>query len=213
MDMIAPFIAYSAALAVAAVIPGPGIAALVGQALGSGLRTSLFFIAGIALGDILYLTVAIAGLAAVVQLFAGAFLIVKILGGTYLLYLAYKFWRSEAGLSEVNRINNRSGFKAFLTGLAVTIGNPKAIVFYLALVPTVLNLGQVGVTEWIALSGLTMAVLFVTLTPYALLASKARRMMTRTEMLTRLNRFAAGIIGSAGVLIIGQAATALARRT
>ena len=64
MDSFAPLVAYAAALAIAAVIPGPGVAALVGQALGRGLRPSLFFLGGIALGDVVWLTVAIAGLAA-----------------------------------------------------------------------------------------------------------------------------------------------------
>jgi threonine/homoserine/homoserine lactone efflux protein len=84
MDMIAPLIAYSVALSIAAVIPGPGVAGLVGQSLGNGLRVSLFFFAGIALGDVVYLTVAIAGLAAIAQLFSGALLAIKLLGGLYL---------------------------------------------------------------------------------------------------------------------------------
>ena len=52
MDSFAPLVAYAAALAIAAVIPGPGVAALVGQALGRGLRPSLFFLGGIALGEV-----------------------------------------------------------------------------------------------------------------------------------------------------------------
>ena len=49
MDSFAPLLTYAAALAVAAVIPGPGVAALVGQALGNGLRPALFFLIGITL--------------------------------------------------------------------------------------------------------------------------------------------------------------------
>ena len=52
MDSFAPLLTYAAALAVAAVIPGPGVAALVGQALGNGLRPALFFLIGITLGDV-----------------------------------------------------------------------------------------------------------------------------------------------------------------
>ena len=213
MEMIAPLIAYSIALSIAAVIPGPGIAALVGQSLGSGLRMSLFFMAGIALGDIVYLTIAIAGLAAIAQLFANAFLAIKILGGAYLLYLAYKFWKSEAGLTQIDRFQNRKGFRVFLAGFAVTLGNPKTIIFYLALLPTVLNLQAIGISEWLMLSAVTITVLFATLTPYAMLASGARRLMTRSDALLKLNRVAAGIIGGAGVLILGQAAATLSRRS
>ena len=97
MDLLAPLIAYSVALSIAAVIPGPGVAGLVGQSLGNGLQVSLYFLAGIALGDVVYLTIAIAGLAAIAQLFSGALLAIKVLGGLYLVYLASKFWRNEAG--------------------------------------------------------------------------------------------------------------------
>lgn len=213
MDMIAPLLAYAVALSIAAVIPGPGIAALVGQSLGGGLKMSLFFLAGIALGDIVYLTIAVAGLAALAQLFSGAFLVIKILGAAYLLFLAYKFWHSQAGLTQVSGSKNGTGFRAFLTGFSVTLGNPKTIIFYLALLPTVLNLGAVGVAEWLVLSSITVCVTFVVLSPYAVLAARARQMMTTPQALVKLNRIAAGVIGTAGVLILGQAAVSLTRRT
>lgn len=212
MESIAPLLAYAAALSIAAAIPGPGIAALVGQSLGNGLRASLFFLGGMALGDIVYLSVAVAGLAAIAQIFAGAFLIIKICGGIYLVYLAWKFWTNKAGLTRVNDMSRRKGLKAMVAGFTVTLGNPKVVVFYLALLPTVLDLKTVGPSQWVALCGLTTAVLFAALSPYAVLASKARGMMRRSGALVRLNRIAAGIIGAAGVLILGQAAAAVARR-
>jgi threonine/homoserine/homoserine lactone efflux protein len=212
MDMLASLITYCIALSIAVAIPGPGIAALVGQSIGSGFRTALFCVAGIALGDVVYLTLAIAGLAAIANLFAGTFLLLKLLGGAYLLYLAWKFWRSDAGLTKVDNITTHSGRRAFLSGFAVTLGNPKAIIFYLALLPSVLDLGAVGPTQWAALCALTVLVLFVVLTPYALLASGARHMMARSGALLTLNRVAAGVIGSAGLVIAGQAASALSRR-
>lgn len=212
MDMIAPFLAYAAALSIAAVIPGPGVAALVGQALGGDQRASLFFLSGIALGDLVYLTVAVAGLAAVAQVFAGAFLLVKILGGAYLLYIAWAFWTSRGGLTEVHALGARRGGRALLAGFMVTLGNPKTIVFYLALLPTVLDLNAVGFGEWAGLAALTLVILYVVLLPYALLAGRARRLMAEPAALRRLNRAAAGVIGSAGALILGQAALAALRR-
>ncbi|GHG82393.1 LysE family translocator [Pseudodonghicola xiamenensis] len=212
MDMIAPFLAYAAALSIAAVIPGPGIAALVGQALGSGTRTAVFFLSGIALGDLVYLTVAVAGLAAVAQVFAGAFLLVKLLGGAYLLYIAWVFWTSRGGLTEVHALRARRGGRAFLAGFTVTLGNPKTIVFYLALLPTAMDLSKVGVGEWAGLAALTLVILYAVLLPYALLAGRARRLLGRPAALRRLNCGAAAVIGGAGALILGQAALAALRR-
>ena len=213
METLAPYLAYIAALGIAAVIPGPGIAALVGQALGGNQRASTMFLAGIALGDVTYLTVAVVGLAAIAKTFASAFIVIKVLGGAYLLYLAYKFWTSDVGLTKVKRAESQSGFGSFLAGYFVTLGNPKAIVFYLALLPTVLDLNNVHMGQWAVLAVLTIAVIFAALSPYAVLASKARRMMTQPKTLKRLNRFAAAFIGGAGTLILAEAASAVVKRT
>lgn len=211
--MTTSLLAYAAALGLAAAIPGPGVAALVGQSMGSGLKAALFLLAGITLGDVVYLTVAIAGLAAIAQAFAGVLLIVKFLGGLYLVYLAIKLWRSASGPAKISGSGRRSNVSAFLTGFSVTLGNPKTIVFYLALLPSVLDLNQIDVTRWALLVTVTVFVLTATLAPYAILAARARGMLKKPGALSRLNRFAAGIIGATGMVILGQAAAGLSRRT
>lgn len=212
-NLIASLLPYAAALGLAAAIPGPGVAAIVGQSMGSGLKAALFLLAGIALGDVVYLTVAIAGLAAIAQAFASLFLIVKMLGGAYLIYLAVKLWKSTSGATRLAAPEGRTNLGALLTGFSVTMGNPKTIVFYLALLPTVLDLKGVDLMQWTLLVGVTVCVLTATLVPYAVLAARARGMMTKSGALSRLNRVASSIIGATGMLILGQAAATLARRS
>ncbi|GAB1364963.1 LysE family translocator [Rhodobacter sp.] len=210
--MLASLLAYAAALGLAAAIPGPGIAALVGQSMGNGLRAALFLLAGIALGDVVYLTVAVTGLSALAQAFADVFLVVKVLGGLYLLWLARKIWTSRSAVTEVGAARRQSGLAAFLSGLSVTLGNPKTIIFYLALLPTVLDLNTVGIGKWALLAVVTVGVLFAVLVPYAVLAARARNLMKRPEAVARLNRFAGAIIGGTGAVILGQAAGTVLRR-
>ncbi|MEZ5799722.1 MAG: LysE family transporter [Nitratireductor sp.] len=57
------YLAYLLALGIAAAIPGPGVAAVIARALGTGLRRSIALISGIIAGDLVYLTLAVAGLA------------------------------------------------------------------------------------------------------------------------------------------------------
>ena len=163
--MIASLLAYAAALGLAAAIPGPGVAALVGQSMGRGLKAALFLLAGIILGDVVYLTVAIAGLAAIAKTFASVFLLVKMLGGAYLIYLSVKLWKSTSKATRVETLKERTNLGSFLTGFSVTMGNPKTIVFYLALLPTVLDLTSVDLAQWTLLVGLTVCVLGATLAP------------------------------------------------
>ncbi|EJU13150.1 LysE family translocator (plasmid) [Novosphingobium resinovorum] len=152
--MIASLITYSAALGIAAAIPGPGVAAVVGQSMGNGLKAALFLLGGIILGDLTYLTVAVAGLAGIAKAFSGAFLVIKVLGGCYLAYIAWKMWTSTGGIVQARAKESPSGLGSFLSGYSLTLGNPKTIVFYLALLPTVLDLGAVGRTGAMGCAGM-----------------------------------------------------------
>lgn len=89
-------LAYATALFIAAAIPGPGMTAIVARALGSGFRETFFMGLGLVLGDMIYLTGVILGLAFVAQTFQEAFMVLKFAGAAYLLYIAWKLW--TAGL-------------------------------------------------------------------------------------------------------------------
>lgn len=155
---LAGFAAYSAALAIAAAIPGPGIIALVARALGSGARSTVPMAVGLAIGDIVYLTAAVMGLAFIAQTFGAAFLVVKYAGIAYLLYLAFKLWNAGPAAERVEARKGEGPLASFLSGLVVTLGNPKVMVFYLALLPTILDLRTVSGSDLLVLAGLTLII-------------------------------------------------------
>lgn len=208
LDTVAPFIAYALALAVAAVIPGPGVAAVVGRSLGSSARGALPFVIGLALGDVVFLTIATLGLSVVAAAFAGVFTAVKIAGGLYLLFLAWRFWTAGVDPARVERMGAQSAWMAGFSGLVVQLGNPKTVVFYLALLPNVVDLASVTLLDWAVLSALTMLMLLAVLMPYSLLAGRLRRVFASTVALRRLNCGAALFIGGAGALLLTDAARA-----
>src|SRR5690606_28655918 len=116
---------------------GPGIAAIVARVLGRGPKEAVPFSIGIALGDIVWLTFAILGLAAIAQTFHEVFLVIRYLGAAYLLYLAYKLWTIPVAEQKVEADRAAEHpVRLFFGGLALTLGNPKTMVFYLALLPT-----------------------------------------------------------------------------
>jgi threonine/homoserine/homoserine lactone efflux protein len=200
------FIAYTGALAIAAAIPGPGVTALVARALGSGFRSSLFMAFGLVLGDLTYLTAVVLGLAFVAQTFGTVFLVVKWLGVAYLAWLAWSFWSSGISAEKVEARKGRSGAVAsFLAGLAVTLGNPKTMIFYLALTPTLVDLQAITLADYGILAVCTIAVLLVVLVPYLLLAAKARWFLASPRALKALNRTAAGfMMGAAAAIAFRQ---------
>jgi threonine/homoserine/homoserine lactone efflux protein len=198
---LATLIAYCGALFIAAAIPGPGMTAIVARALGSGFRPTLFMGFGLILGDIVYLTAVILGLALVAKTFATVFLVIKFIGAAYLVYIAYKLWTSGLLSQNVAAETENRAWRSFLSGLLVTLGNPKTMLFYIALVPSLLPLSAIGLVDYLLLIGLTFAVLMAVLIPYILLAAQARHLMKRPSALKLLNRGAAGILAGTAAYI------------
>jgi threonine/homoserine/homoserine lactone efflux protein len=199
MDLTALTI-FAAALFVAAASPGPGLAAIVARVLGRGTTGAFAFTAGVAIGDVVWLTLAIAGLAVLAQTFHVIFLAVKWAGIAYLCWLAWKMWTAPVTAREIEADTRaeRPG-TLFLAGLAVTMGNPKVMIFYLALLPTLLNLANVTVLGYTELVLVTLAVLAVVFGAYVLMAARARRLFTSEAAMRRINRGSAlAMAGAAG---------------
>lgn len=195
--------AYAFALFVVVLIPGPGITALVARALGSSFRESLAMAVGIMLGDLVFLTAVVLGLAVVAQTFGTVFMVIKYAGAVYLAYLAYKIWTSGIIKADMAAPPPRSMAYAMLSGLLVTLGNPKAMLFYLALVPTLIDITAITVTDYVELLAVTFVVLMLGTIPYILLAAKAREFFRRPAALKRLNKASAAFLaGTAGYIAI-----------
>jgi threonine/homoserine/homoserine lactone efflux protein len=199
------FLTYSAALALAVAVPGPGIVAMVARGLGSGFRAALPMTLGIALGDLVYLTAAVLGLAFIAQTFGLVFMAFKYAGAAYLGYLAFKFWTAGVGIDKVEARRAEGPFVSFISGLMVTLGNPKVMVFYLALLPAIVDLSTVTLNDYIVLMALTSAILLLILLPYLALATRTRALLQTPVALRRISRTAACFLGGAAVAIAARA--------
>jgi threonine/homoserine/homoserine lactone efflux protein len=201
----AALLIFAAALFVAAASPGPGIAAIVARVLGRGLNGAVAFTAGLALGDVVWLTIAILGLAAIAHTFYGVFLVIKYAGVLYLLYLAYRLWTQPVEAREVvAQESNDKPVRLFLAGLAVTMGNPKVMVFYLALLPSLINLQAVTLLGWLELSLVTLGVLAVVFGTYVLLAARTRALFASPRAIRMVNRGTGAVMASAAVAIAAK---------
>ncbi|MCB1447121.1 MAG: LysE family translocator [Rhizobiaceae bacterium] len=194
---------YALALFVVALIPGPGITALVARALGTSFPESLAMAVGISLGDIVFLTAVVLGLSVVAQTFGFVFLVIKYAGAAYLAWMAYKIWTSGIVRTDVAASRRASLWQAMLSGLMVTLGNPKAMLFYLALVPTLIDITRITFTDYLVLVAVSVAVLLVVTVPYIMLAAKARDLLRHPSALKRLNKASATFLaGTAGYIAI-----------
>lgn len=201
---LSALIVFALALTVAAGSPGPSIAALVARVLGSGLRSVLPFLAAMWLGEAIWLGFAVAGLAVLAKSFALAFTVIKFAGVAYLLYLAWSMWHAPTDTTAKLLPGGRSPWRMFLAGLLVTLGNPKIMVFYLALVPTIIDLSRVDATAWGALTLTMLAVLVLIDLAWALAAAQARRLFTSRHAVRFANRTSATIMAGAAAAIAAR---------
>jgi threonine/homoserine/homoserine lactone efflux protein len=195
------FIAYSTALAVAAIIPGPQIVAIVAHALKSGYRRASWATAGMVVGDALYLASVLAGLAYIAETFSVLLIAIKWAGVAYLFWLAFRFWTSRERLDVNDEDVDGEGRSAFVSGVLVTIGNPKSILFYISIVPTVLNIEDVTFWDGTMLVFITAVVLSAAQFPFAIAGARARRSFQSPSTMRLFNRGAAVGLGGAAVSI------------
>lgn len=201
---IASLLIFAGALLVAAGSPGPSIAALVARVISRGFRDVFPFLLAMWIGEGIWLSFAVFGLAVVAQTFHAAFVIVKWLGVAYLAYLAWKMWTApvEARVGEMP--SEDSPAKLFLAGMAVTLGNPKIMMFYLALLPTIIDLASVTVVGWLELT-LTMAVVLIAIDlAWVLAAAQARKLLKSRRAMQIANRISAATMAGAAAAIAAR---------
>lgn len=197
--------AFTIAYAIAVLVPGPGVAAVVARALGGGFRAAFPMVLGILAGDLVYLVFALFGLAAVATWFGPVFVVIKWASAIYLLYIAWQFWSAKPGTEQIGAKKDASAWKTFLSGFMLTMGNPKTIVFYLALLPTVVPLDKpITVLGFAELTTIVIVVLLIIGCGYAGLAAAARDFFTSARALRNLNRTAGAIMAGAAAFVIAR---------
>lgn len=201
---LATLLLFAAVFGAAAASPGPTVAALVARVLGRGRRGILPFCLGLLAGDLLWLATAVLGLGMVVTLFQPLFVALKYLGAAYLLYLAWKLWTAPAMSAADAAPPKGEGARLFLGAIAVVSGNPKTMLFYFALLPTVLPLGRISVADFALLAAAVVVVYGAILVAYVLAADRARRVFTSIAARRRINRATGAVMAGAAVAVASR---------
>jgi threonine/homoserine/homoserine lactone efflux protein len=195
-------ILFCLAYFLAVATPGPGIAAIVARVLSRGRVGLAPFIAGYIAGDLTWLTLAATGMAMLARNAHTLFLLIRYAGALYLLYLAYRLWTAPTTLPEEGAVlPQERGSRLFLASLSLTLGNPKVIVFYLALLPTVVDLQQLTLTAFLAVALALCLILCTVLVGYSLAALRARRLFRSSRALRWLNRSTGTVLAGAAVVV------------
>lgn len=201
---LAAILPYALALFVAAASPGPNVAAIVSCGIARGFAPAAALAMGVVVCDVFWVMLVVAGLALLAQQLGPVFLAVKIVGGLYLAWLGWKLWRAPVVAAALvpPATDGRSLARQFGLGFALTLANPKAILFHAGVMPTLLDLEQATLLDALVLAGVVAVTVATVHLSYARLAARARLFLGDPRRLRIVNRIAGTVMIGTGVLVL-----------
>lgn len=197
-------LAFAVIFAAFCAAPGPAVAAVLARVMAQGSAGMVWFVSGLMLGDVLWFLTAAFGLAALAALVQPVFFALKYLGAAYLLYLAWRLWNAPATAAPAEPVRGQ-GLKLFAGGLLLTMGNPKTMLFYLAVLPALIDLPSLTTVGMLEISVAIAVVFAAVFAAIVLLAAQVRRLFTSPRAVCIVNR-------TSGVAMAGAAAALAVRQ-
>lgn len=171
--MVETLISFSIATLALAISPGPDNIYVLTQSLANGTKSGIATTAGLISGCIVHTTLLAFGISAIITASENIFYGIKFLGACYLLYLAYKVFKSDENISLTENAPKKSYLQLFKTGVIMNLVNPKVMIFFLAFFPGFLWDKDGNTVAQFYVLGITfMIVSFFTFSTIALLAGR-----------------------------------------
>jgi threonine/homoserine/homoserine lactone efflux protein len=193
---------YSGALLILFLTPGPVWVALVARALSGGFNAAWPLALGVVVGDVLWPFLAILGVSWIVSVYSGFIDALRwIAAATFLIMGALILKNANADLSRDSRLTRPGMWAGFLAGLAVIIGNPKAILFYMGMLPGFFDVSRVTWADMAVISLISAAVPLFGNLMLALSIDRVKRLLSSPEAVRRTNIVAGCLLIGVGFLI------------
>jgi len=199
---IETLVAYIVASAIFAAVPGPGVLATIGQAVSRGAAPAFSLLTGLIVGDFTYLVAAAFGLGFVAQQYSEIFTVFRFIGAVYLVWLGWNSWRQSVGTAPQPAATKNG--RTLLGGLIICLSNPKVMVFYLAFLPTFIDMKTVGISQVALLGSLNVIISYLVIGSYILAARSVAKTFKKPIVQQRFNRVAGGMLVTAGVAVALQ---------
>ena len=192
------------AMAVLAAVPSVSVLAVSARSATSGFVHGALTAMGVVAGDVLFILLAVLGLALLVETMGDMFFLVRYLGGAYLIGLGVTLWRSSARETQIHPIKASSKKSSFATGLLITLGDQKAVLFYLGFLPAFIDLRAVSCLDIGAVIAITLLAVGGVKLGYALAADRAGALFG-PKTGSRMNALAACVMIATGAFVMLRA--------
>ncbi|HJV75044.1 MAG TPA: LysE family translocator [Noviherbaspirillum sp.] len=197
------YLIFLVTTAVVCLTPGPAALLVVAQGISNGFRRSYWAIAGIALANSIYFALSATGIAALIVASGTLFYVIKWVGVAYLFYLGIAAMRSKSSALTVTGDARQAvgGTRAFWQAVVVELSNPKALLYFVALLPQFINpiepLGMQMLIFGVTCVGLDIAAYSL----YGWLGSKTQRFTANARFVKTSNRASGGLLMVAGAMM------------
>lgn len=193
---------YAGGMALLWAIPGPVWVALVARALSGGMRGAWPLAVGVALGDLIWPLCAIFGLAWILSVYGEFLEVLRYVAAGVFVLMGVMLLCSPAEKPETDRRLTRPGLWAgFVVGVAAVIGNPKAILFYMGVLPGFFDLSHVTAPDIAAIIAVSAVVPMIGNLGLAFFLDRARRLLSSPRAMGRMNRVSGVLLILVGVAI------------
>lgn len=177
------------------IIPGPSDAAVVGRSISGGFRQAAWVVAGIVAADLLLILAAAYGLAYLSQSLQGLFVLTQLFCALFFLWLAYRLW--QAPTADIHTEDHGAAVRSagFGGGLLITLADPKALLFYMGLLPAFVELPEITHLDIAMILALATVIIATVKLGYAALALRASRWLQEPRARRRFNRIGSLVLG------------------
>jgi threonine/homoserine/homoserine lactone efflux protein len=198
----ADLLLYAGAILILFLTPGPVWVALTARALSGGFASAWPLAVGVVLGDILWPMLAILGVAWIVSVFDGFMTVMRYIAAGMFLFMGIMLIRhAGATIGTDSRLTRPGRWAGFMAGVAVIIGNPKAVLFYMGVLPGFFDLITITWLDIVAILAISCTIPLIGNLLMALSVDRARRLLTSPTALRRVNIVAGVLLCLVGLII------------
>ncbi len=194
-------IAFAIAMFAWTGLPGPGLAVVLSRTLGSGPKAGLAVVTGLVAADLIFLGIAFIGLLAIAKTMGPLFQTLKYVGAAYLIWRGYRMIVDAANPAVATAATSGNIRRDIGLGLLATLGNPKAILFFGAILPTFVDVASAGAIDFLVLAAIVTSVSFLIYGGCIGLASRTRRLLSSAKAVRRLGQATGTVLVGSGIAV------------
>ena len=194
---------YFGALVILFLTPGPVWIAVIARTVSGGVKSGMSLVLGVSLGDLLWPIMAYFGLGLLISLYSDILILVRYMAAIILVIMGIQtVLASRKGIKANDDLTKSGFFAGFTAGLIAVTANPKATLFYLTLLPSFFNFGEIGLTDLAIISGISFAVPMLGNILMILFLAKAKTFLSSPSAV-RVTNIISGILLVVVGIVIG----------